>query len=65
MRIRINQEKFAAALARLDITGNELAEQTGLSRSTITAIRSGKSVNRETAQKVASVLGVEIMKAGD
>ena len=24
-----------------------------------------KSVNRETAQRVASVLGVEIMKAGD
>lgn len=65
MRIRINREKFAAALARLDITGNELAEQTGLSRSTITAIRSGKSVSRETAQKVASILGVEIMKAGD
>ena len=65
MRIRINREKFAAALARLDITGNELAEQTGLSRSTITAIRSGKSVNSETAQKVASILGVEIMKAGD
>ena len=65
MRIRINREKFAAALARLDITGNELSEQTGVSRSTITAIRSRKSVNRETAQRVASVLGVEIMKAGD
>ena len=65
MRIRINREKFAAALARLDITGNELAEQTGLFRSTITAIRSGKSVNRETAQKVVSVLGAEIMKVGD
>ena len=65
MRIRINREKFAAALARLDITGNELSEQTGVSRSTITAIRSGKSVNRETAQRVASVLGGEIMKVGD
>ncbi len=65
MRIRINREKLAAALARLDITGNELSEQTGLSRSTITAIRSGKSVNRETAQKVASVFGGKIMKVGD
>ena len=65
MRIRINREKFAAALARLGITGNELSEKTGLSRSTITAIRSGKSVSRETAQKVASVLGAEIMKVGD
>lgn len=60
--MRIDRVKFAAALARLDINGNQLAEKTGLSRSTVTAVRTGKSCSRKTAEKLASVLGQEIME---
>ena len=59
--MRIDRVKFAAALARLDLNGNQLAEKAGLSRGTVTAVRTGKSCSRETAEKLAAVLGREIM----
>lgn len=60
--MRIDRVKFAAALARLDLNGNQLAEKAGLSRGTVTAVRTGKSCSRETAEKLAAVLGREIME---
>lgn len=60
--MRIDRVKFAAALARLDLNGNQLAEKAGLSRGTVTAVRTGKSCNRATAEKLAAVLGREIME---
>lgn len=60
--MRIDRVKFAAALARLDINGNQLAEKAGLSRGTITAVRTGKSCSKKTAEKLVAVLGKEIIE---
>lgn len=60
--MRINRERFAAALVRLDINGKQLAEKAGVSRSTVTAVRTGKSCSAETANKLAAVLGEYIME---
>ena len=60
--MRIDRVKFAAALARLDLNGNQLAEKAGVSRGTMTAVRTGKSCSKETADKLAAVLGREIIE---
>ena len=60
--MRINRAEFAAALVRHDLTGKELGELTGLSRSTITAVRGGKRVSQDTAEKLVRVLGDQIVE---
>ena len=60
--MRINRERFAAALVRLDINGNQLAKKAGLSRGTVTAVRTGKSCSKETADKLATVMGKDILE---
>lgn len=65
MRTRIDRVKFAAALARADLTGNQLAEKAGLSRGTVTAVKTGKSCSKETAEKLAAVLGCDIIQEGE
>lgn len=62
--MRINRERFAAALVRLDINGIQLAEKAGVSRGTVTAVRTGKSCAPATAEKLAAVLGREIIEEG-
>ena len=62
--MRISRERFAAAMARLDITGNGLAELAGVSRGTVTAVKGGKSCSAQTANKLAAVLGHEIIERG-
>lgn len=63
--MRIDRVAFAAALARRDINQKRLAELSGVSRVTITAVRSGKTCSEETARKLAAVLGPEIMEKED
>lgn len=60
--MRIDRVAFAAALARADLNVKQLAERSGVSRVTITSVKSGKSCSRETAEKLAAVLGREIIK---
>lgn len=57
---RLNAVHLAAALARHEMTCNELADLSGVSRSTISAIRAGKRCRPETAEKLAAVLGQTI-----
>lgn len=57
MRTRIDRIQFAAALARADLTNSQLAERAGVSRGTVTAVKNGKSCSRNTAEKLAAVLG--------
>ncbi len=59
--MRIDRVAFAAALARADINGKQLAELSGVSRVTITAVKSGKSCSKNTADRLAAVLGEEIL----
>ena len=63
--MRIDRVAFAAALARRDINQKRLAEVSGVSRVTITAVKSGKTCSEETARKLAAVLGPEIMEKED
>lgn len=62
--VRINRERFAAALARMDLNGKQLAAKAGVSRGTVTAVKTGKSCSKETAEKLAEVLGREIIEEG-
>ena len=62
--MRISRERFAAAMARLDITGNGLAEMAGVSRGTVTAVKNGKSCSVQTANKLAAILGRGIIERG-
>ena len=61
MRARIDRAQIAAAMARADLTGQQLADRSGVSRVTITAVRSGKSCSQETARKLAAILGPDIL----
>lgn len=58
--MRVDRVKFAAAVARADISGGQLAERASLSRGTVTAVKNGKSCSRETALKLASALGMQV-----
>lgn len=60
--MRINRERFAAAMVRMNINGNELAEKAGVSRGTVTAVKTGKSCSKATADKLVSVLGKKILE---
>lgn len=60
--MRIDRIAFAAALAKKDISCKKLAELSGLSRVTITNVKTGKSCSKETAEKIATILGREIIK---
>lgn len=59
--MRIDRVKFAAALAREDLTCLQLAELAGVSRVTVTSVKGGKSCSPETARKLAGILGAEII----
>lgn len=60
--MRIYRVRFVSAMARKDLNGIKLSELSGVSRGTITAVRTGKSCSKETAEKLAAVLGREIIE---
>lgn len=59
--MRIDRIKLIAEMARKDLTVKRLSEASGVSRLTITNVRGGKSCSVETAEKLAAVLGREII----
>lgn len=62
MSVRIDRVAFATALARLDISCKKLVDLSGVSRVTVTAVKNGKSCSQETADKLARVLGRDIIE---
>ena len=60
--MRIDRVKFAAALARADFNVKQLAECSGVSRATISSVKTGKSCSKDTAYKLAKVLGHDIIE---
>lgn len=60
--MRVSRVGFAAALAAADLNIKQLSEQSGVSRVTITAVKSGKSCSPETAAKLVAVLGEDILE---
>lgn len=63
--MRIDRVKFAAALARADLNVKKLSAQTGVSCGTITSVKTGKSCSKETANRLAAVLGEDILEGGN
>lgn len=61
MSVRVDRVALIAEMARRDISCNRLVELSGVSRVTVTAVRNGKSCSKETAEKLAAVLGREII----
>ena len=60
--MRIDRIKVIALMAEKEYSANELAARAGLSRSTISQIRSGKSCSVKTADALAKGLGVSVQK---
>lgn len=60
--MRIERVAFVAALARKDLTITELAALSGVSRATISAIKSGKRCSKKTAEKLIAILGTDIIE---
>lgn len=58
--MRIDRIKLIAEMARKELTVKALAEKALVSRMTVSAMRCGKSVNENSARRVAQALGVEI-----
>lgn len=58
--MRIDRIKLVTEMARTEIKLYELAQKSGLTRATITAIKGGKSCREETAMKLAAGLGVPL-----
>jgi len=58
--MRIDRVTFAAEMTRREIRDIRLAELSGVSRSTISAIRGGKSVSKDTVKKIAVVLQIPV-----
>lgn len=56
----VDRVKVIAQMARLDITGEELAQKAGVGRSSVIKMRKGQAVWRTTAQHVARALGVDV-----
>ena len=63
MSVRINREKMVVAMMRAGLNVTQLAEKSGVSRVTISAIKAGKPCSIGTAGKLVSVLGSGIVKA--
>ena len=63
--MRVDRVRLIAEMARRNISCKRLAELSRLSRMTITSIRSGKSCSKDTAEKLAAVLGRDIIEEGE
>lgn len=58
--MRIDRIKLVAEVARQDLTIKALSEKSGVSRPTLTGVKSGKSCAAATGQAIASALGVPV-----
>lgn len=62
MSVPMDRVAIITEMAKRNMSCNQLVELSGVSRVTITAVRNGKSCSRETAEKLAAVLGHDIIK---
>ena len=58
--MRIDRVKLIAEMARKEIKTLELARKAEVSRMTISAVRSGKSCTKKSADRIAKALGVPV-----
>lgn len=62
MSVPMDRVAIITKMAQRHMSCNRLVELSGVSRVTITAVRNGKSCSRETADKLAAVLGRDIIR---
>ncbi len=65
MSLRLDRIKVISQMARLDMNSNELCGKSGLSRCTITAVRSGKKCSNTSANLIVRALGVDVTELLD
>ena len=58
--MKMNKVKFICELARRDMTINAVAEKSGVTRTTISSIKSGKSCTPVTAGRSAKALDLDV-----
>ncbi len=58
--MQIDRVKLIAEMAKQRISVVELSERSGLSRSSITSVRNGKSCSTATGKAIAHALNVKI-----
>lgn len=58
--MRIDRVKLIAEMARQEVRVQELAEKSGVSRMTVSAMRCGKSCTENSVKHVARALGVPV-----
>lgn len=58
--MRISETKLIVAMVEKDVNTVRLAAQTGISRSTISAVKNGKRCSDKTARLIAKALGVDV-----
>lgn len=58
--MRIDRTRFVVAMLKRDCTTVQLAEKTGLSRGTVSAVKNGKRCSDKTANRIAKALGVDV-----
>ncbi len=58
--MRIDRVKLIAEMARQEISVKDLAEKSGVSRVTVTSMRSGKSCSANSVHHVACALGIQV-----
>lgn len=63
--MRVDRIKLIAEMARQSVSVATLAEKSRVSKSTIIAMRGGKSIRADTAQRVAAALGISIKNLED
>lgn len=61
--MRIDRVALTAEMARRDMNQKRLAELSGVSRVTLSAVKGGKSCSADTAHKLAAVLGPDIIES--
>lgn len=66
--MRIDRVKLSTEMARRDMTSKAVAAKSGVSRATISSVKSGKSCSTRTGLAIASALGVpveQLMEGGN
>ena len=58
--MRIDRVKLISAMAKKEVTGKELATRVGVSPTTISTIRSGRSCSDETGRAIADALKIPL-----
>lgn len=60
--MRIDRVKLVTELARRDMNQKQLAELSGVSRTTINGVKNGRSCSDEVGRKIADALNIDLKK---